>query len=139
MNALMWSRDGTYLYCGYASGKLLQFYFDFEDGVMEATPMLECGSPIMQFSLNRRLLLISTLARSLLLETDSGRLTQVSRLSSLSLASCAMYCPFAVRREVPVYYAALFSSRLVRRSGSPEPLGGVSVPWEAWPTSPGLD
>lgn len=78
MNALVWSQDGSYLYCGYASGRILQFHFDFEEGVMEATPVLECGSPVVQLSASRQLLLISTLARTWLLETDSGRVTQVS-------------------------------------------------------------
>ena len=41
--------------------------------------MLECGSCVVQLSMcGPSLLLISTLARSLLLDVDSGKLTQVS-------------------------------------------------------------
>ena len=45
---------------------------------MEVVPLLECGSRVVQLSLSEQNLLISTLARSLLLDLQSGRVTQVS-------------------------------------------------------------
>lgn len=41
-------------------------------------PVLECGSSVVQLSLCGHSLLISTMARSLLLDVDSGRVKQVS-------------------------------------------------------------
>lgn len=41
-------------------------------------PLLECGSCVVQLSVCGDSLLISTLARSLLLDVDSGRVTQVN-------------------------------------------------------------
>ena len=45
---------------------------------MDVCPLLECGSVVVQLSACGHSLLISTLARSLLLDVDSGRVTQVS-------------------------------------------------------------
>ena len=55
-----------------------QISFQFSGDVMEVTPLLECGSCVVQLSLCGSSLLISTLARSLLLDVESGRITQVS-------------------------------------------------------------
>ena len=78
VTALLWSHSGSQLYCGYVSGRLLCVSFRFDQGWLQAEPLLECGSPIHQLSLSvGGSLLISTLARSLLLDTASGRVTQV--------------------------------------------------------------
>jgi hypothetical protein len=55
-----------------------QATFQFGGEAMEVVPLLECGSCVVQLSLSEQNLLISTLARSLLLDLQSGRVTQVS-------------------------------------------------------------
>ena len=55
----------------------MQASFQFAGEVMEVVPLLECGSSVVQLSLCDQSLLISTLARSLLLDMESGRVTQV--------------------------------------------------------------
>ena len=77
VSCVVWGSEGEYLYCGFISGRLLQFHFQFDQEVMKATPLLDCGSPVVQLSVSGRNLLISTLARSLILEADTGRWTQV--------------------------------------------------------------
>lgn len=77
VSCVVWGSEGEYLYCGFISGRLLQFHFQFDQEVMKATPLLDCGSPVVQLSVGGRSLLISTLARSLMLEADTGRWTQV--------------------------------------------------------------
>ena len=56
----------------------MQASFQFSGEAMEVVPLLECGSCVVQLSLSEQSLLISTLARSLLLDMNSGRVTQVS-------------------------------------------------------------
>ena len=57
---------------------IAQASFQFAGEVMEVVPLLECGSCVVQLSLWEGSLLISTLARSLLLHLQTGRVTQVS-------------------------------------------------------------
>ena len=85
VSSLTWGHDGEYLYCGFVSGRLLQFHLD--QWTMEATPLLDCGSAVVQLSVSGHNLLISTLARSLLLEVNTGRWTQVSAVCRPT------YCP----------------------------------------------
>ena len=81
VSSLSWDHDGKYLYCGFVSGRLLQFLLD--QWTMEVTPLLDCGSAVVQLSVSGYSLLISTLARSLLLEVNTGRWTQVSAVQFL--------------------------------------------------------
>ena len=55
---------------------------------MEVVPLLECGSCVVQLSVCGDSLLISTLARSLLLDVDSGRVTQVNDYNIVLMYIC---------------------------------------------------
>ena len=56
-----------------------QAKFQFAEEVMEVVQLLECGSCVVQLSLCHHSLLISTVARSLLLDIETGRVKQVGQ------------------------------------------------------------
>jgi hypothetical protein len=75
--AMVWDYTGTRLLSAYSSGKLIKASFQFAGEVMDVHPLLQCGSCVVQLSVCGHSLLISTLARSLLLDVESGRVIQV--------------------------------------------------------------
>lgn len=95
---------------------------------MEVVPLLECGSQVVQLSVSGTRLLISTLARSLLMDASSGRLTQVrSFLSDVTQPTSFYHDSFNSSFPLP--------SRLVPRRGGLGCLVAPSRPREVKPTS----
>ena len=80
VSALEWGTNGDDLYCGFASGRLIQFRLRFVDGDMSHVPLPEnFGSHVIQLSSSVDTLLISTMERALVLDTKTHKLDQVGR------------------------------------------------------------
>lgn len=87
VSCLEWSENGEDIFCGFDLGRLVQFSVKFNEGAMNRVPLdpENYGSSLVQLSVSENLLLVSTLDRAFLLDTNTHKLDQV-RLSSVDLS-----------------------------------------------------
>lgn len=74
-----WSQNGEDIFCGFDMGRLVQFTVKFKEGIMKHVPLHpeQYGSSVVQLSVNKNLLLVSTLDRAFILDVDTNKLDQV--------------------------------------------------------------
>ena len=79
MISLEWGPNGDDVFCGFSTGRLVQFSVKFSERVMIHVPLFpdQYGSDIVQLSVHKNSLLVSTLERAFVLDTETSRLSQV--------------------------------------------------------------
>nr|XP_020649277.1 tectonin beta-propeller repeat-containing protein 2 isoform X3 [Pogona vitticeps] len=77
ITALVWSPNGMKLFSGDDRGKIVYSALDFDQGRCNSTLVLEEPSSIVQLDYSQKVLLISTLQRSLLFYTEEKSVKQV--------------------------------------------------------------
>ena len=80
VSSLEWSQNGEDIFCGFKSGRLVQFNVKFSEGIMKHVPLYptQYDSAVVQLAASNDLLLVSTLDRAFLLDTFTHKLNQVS-------------------------------------------------------------
>ncbi|XP_015273980.1 PREDICTED: tectonin beta-propeller repeat-containing protein 2 [Gekko japonicus] len=77
ITALAWSPNGMKLYSGDDKGKIVYSALDFDQGRCNSSLVLEEPSSIVQLDYSQKVLLVSTLQRSLLFYTEEKSVKQV--------------------------------------------------------------
>lgn len=77
ITALAWSPNGMKLYSGDEKGKIVYSAIDLDHGTCNSNVVLEEPSAIVQLDYNQKVLLVSTLQRSLLFYTEEKSVQQV--------------------------------------------------------------
>lgn len=79
MTSLEWSPSGDDVYCGFSSGRLVQFNVKFSERVMNHVLLYpeQYGSAVVQLSSVKNCLLVSTMDRAFVVDTDTHKLNQV--------------------------------------------------------------
>ena len=74
-----WNESGEDIFCGFNSGRLVQFNVRFKEGAMKHIQLNpeNYGSAVVQLSASGSLLLVSTLDRAFLLDINTNKLVQV--------------------------------------------------------------
>ncbi|KFP82835.1 Tectonin beta-propeller repeat-containing protein 2 [Apaloderma vittatum] len=77
ITALAWSPNGMKLFSGDDKGKIVYSALDFDQGICNSSLVLEEPSSIVQLDYNQKVLLVSTLQRTLLFYTEEKAVKQV--------------------------------------------------------------
>ncbi|XP_063255474.1 tectonin beta-propeller repeat-containing protein 2 isoform X2 [Prinia subflava] len=91
ITALAWSPNGMKLFSGDDKGKIVYSALDLDQGVCNSSLVLEEPSSIVQLDYNQKVLLVSTLQRTLLFYTEEKSVNQVGtqpRKSSGKFGAC---------------------------------------------------
>ncbi len=82
--SLIWGPNGEDIFCGFTTGRLVRFSVKFSEKSMHHVPICpeQYGSDIVQLSVLKTSLLVSTLERTFALDTETNKLSQVSGLIS---------------------------------------------------------
>ncbi len=80
ISCLEWSRNGQDVFCGFNSGRLVQFNVQFSEGIMKQMPLSpeQYESSIVQLSATDSQLLVSTLNRAFILDVNTYKVDQVN-------------------------------------------------------------
>ncbi|XP_030070049.1 tectonin beta-propeller repeat-containing protein 2 isoform X2 [Microcaecilia unicolor] len=115
ITALAWSPNGMKLFSGDNKGKIVYSALDLDMGSCNPSLVLEEPSAIVQLDYNQKVLLVSTLQRSLLFYTEEKSVKQIgikSRKSNGKFGACFM--PGLCKQSGLTVYAARPGLRLWR-------------------------
>lgn len=79
VRCIEWNHNGEDIFCGFGSGRLVQFNVKYKDGLMNHVPLNpdQYGSSIVQLSASENLLLVSTLERAFIVDIVTHKFSQV--------------------------------------------------------------
>ncbi|XP_028914385.1 tectonin beta-propeller repeat-containing protein 2 isoform X1 [Ornithorhynchus anatinus] len=113
ITALAWSPNGMKLFSGDDKGKIVYSSLDLDQGVCNSNLVLEEPSSIVQLDYSQKVLLVSTLQRSLLFYTEEKSVKQVgtqSRKNSGKFGAC--FIPGLCKQSDLTLYASRPGLRL---------------------------
>uniref|UniRef100_A0A8C5KS22 Tectonin beta-propeller repeat containing 2 n=1 Tax=Jaculus jaculus TaxID=51337 RepID=A0A8C5KS22_JACJA len=113
ITALAWSPNGMKLFSGDDKGKIVYSSLDLDQGVCNSHLVLEEPSSIVQLDYSQKVLLVSTLQRSLLFYTEEKAIEQIGsqpRKSSGKFGAC--FIPGLCKQSDLTLYAARPGLRL---------------------------